>query len=363
MYGEHHLAEWLAALLEPLGTARWIAAHSLASVLAVVMLTYLHIVLGEMVPKSIALQRAERTVLWITPLMRAVQLMLFPLVLLLSEIGNGLLRLVGIRRSRTTHEHYRTSEELAYLVRETVAGGLLRKEPGRVVQELFAFGELKAGDVMVPRVKVRSLALGASQEDLRSVLIGHPHTRYPVHRESIDRIIGMVHVKDLLRCITDGGVLTEDWVRPVPFVPFTIEMRRLLAAMNETRSQLAVVLDEHGGTAGIVTVEDLFEEVVGEFGEDPGAVPEVTWEAPGRLLASGSVRLDRIGEAFGVVVEHEEVDTVGGLVLALLGRPASAGDTVRYQKLLIEVLSSEGRGVRQVRVGRDASQVASTTTH
>lgn len=353
MYGEHHLAEWLAGHLESLGTGRWVAAHTVASILAVGLLTYLHIVLGEMVPKAVALQRAERTALWITPVMRAIQFSLYPLVLLLNGIGNGLLRLAGIHRERGAQEHYRTTEELAYLVRETVAGGLLRKESGRVVQELFEFAELTAGEVMVPRVRVRSLPMGAGREEVRALLTGHPHTRYAVHEGSVDRIVGMVHVKDLLTCLAEGGVLSGQYVRQVPFVPVTIETRELLAAMGQVRSQFAVVLDEHGGTAGIVTVEDLFEEIVGEIGEDPSVPPEQAWEAPGRLLAAGILRLEKVGDAFGVSVLHDEVDTVGGLVLSLLGRPPRVGDRVRYRDLGFEVVTVDGRAVRQARVTRD----------
>jgi CBS domain containing-hemolysin-like protein len=352
MYGEHQLAGWLAGVLERLGPSRWIAAHTLASILAVGVLTYLHIVLGEMVPKSVALQRAERTVLRIAPIMRAIELTLFPLVVALNGVGNGVLRLVGIRRSRVSQEHYRTSQELSYLVRETVAGGLLRKESGRVVQELFAFGELTAGDVMVARVKVRGLPLGAQRDDIREALGEHAHTRYPVYEGSIDRIVGMVHVKDLLRCLTAGGTLTAEYVKPIPFVPATVMMKPLMAAMAQVGSQLAVVLDEHGGTIGILTVEDLFEEIVGEFGENPDSLPSLTWEGPGRLLVAGAVRLEVVGEAFGVALEHHEVDTTGGLVLDLLGRPPRAGDRITYEDFVFEVVSVEGRGVRQARVSR-----------
>ena len=350
MYGEHLLAEWLAVHLERLGTGRWIAAHTLASILAVAVLTYFHIVLGEMVPKSLALQKAERTVLRVAPIMRAVQLSLYPLVVALNGIGIGLLRLIGIRRDASGREHFRRPEELAYLVRETAAGGLLRTESARVVQELFEFGELTAGEVMVPRVRVVGFPLGASVDELGNAMRARSHTRYPVYEGTIDRIVGVVHVKDILRAIVGRTSLPRDAVRPAPFVPASASVDQVLASMAEARSQLAVSLDEHGGTAGILTVEDLFEEVVGEFTEDPDARPEVYRDEQGRLHVLGSVRLEDVGAALGVIVEHEEVDTTGGLILALLGRPPRVGDAVEYRRVRFEVTAVTGRGVQSALV-------------
>jgi CBS domain containing-hemolysin-like protein len=296
----------------------------------------------------VALQRAQRTVLWIVPLIRAIQLAMYPLVFLLNGLGNVLLRLIGIRRDRTTHEHYRTPEELAYLVRETAAGGLLRRESARVVQELLDFGALTAAEVMVPRVHVVGLPLGAGREEIRSALVEQPHTRYPVYDGTLERIVGMIHVKDLLRCLATGKPLAPDQARPVAFIPPTAKTDQVLAAMNQARSQLAVVLDEHGGTGGIITVEDLFEEIVGEFGEDLGGRPELHTDGEGRLHAAGTVRLERLGGKLGVVLEHEEVDTVGGLVLAILGRPPALGDIVVYGGVGLKVVAVEGHGVAEV---------------
>ena len=352
MYGEHLLAEWLAGYFERLGAGRWIAAHSLASVVAITVLTYFHIVVGEMVPKSLALQRAERTVLRIAPVMRVIQLALYPLVIALNGIGNGVLWVIGIRRDSGSAEHFRRPEELAYLIRETADQGLLRRESAKVVQELFDFGELTAGEVMVPRVRVVGLPLGASAGDLRAVVTEASHTRYPVYDETIDRIVGVVHVKNILRALLDGAALTRSSMRPAPFLPATASVDQVLASMAEARSQLVVVLDEHGGTAGILTVEDLFEEVVGEFGEDPDARPELYRDADGRLHVRGDVRLEDIAAELGVELDRNDVGTVGGLVLALLGRPPHRGDQVEYRTVRFEVTAVDGRAVKETVVSR-----------
>lgn len=347
MYGEHVLAQTIAGWLEQLGAGRWIAAHTLAAVISITILTYLHIVVGEMVPKSLALQHAERTALWITPVMRAIQGTLYPLVVSLNGIGNGLLRLFGIHRKAGGAEGLTTAQDLAYIVRESQAGGLLRSDAARVVQELLEFGDLTVREVMVPRVRVVGISLGASIEDIRRTLRAAPHTRYPVYEGTIDKIIGILHVKDLLRELSHDSPVTRERLRPVPFVPEASDMDQLLETLRSTRSQVAVVMDEFGGTAGMITIEDLFEEVVGEFGEDPDGPAKLRRENDGRIRVAGSVRLDELGEALHRLLEHEEVDTVGGLVLTLLGRPPQVEDTVIFDGVLFKVVRVQGHAVAE----------------
>lgn len=352
MYGEHLLAEWLSVKLETLGAGRWVAAHTLGSVIAIAILTYIHIVVGEMVPKSIALAKADRAVLWIAPLMRGFQLLLFPFVVLLNGIGNGTLALFGVRRQEMSAESVRTPDELAYIVRESSAGGLLKKQSATVVQELLEFGDLTAGQVMVPRVRVVGVDVADGAAEVAHVLKTAPHSRYPVIDGDLDHIIGMVHVKDLLRGLAEGETIRGLQARPVPFVPATMTADQVLATMRAQRSQLVVVMDEHGGTAGIVTLEDLIEEVVGELTEDASAPAEIRPRGDGRYVVAGTVRVLDAGAAIGAVVEHPDVESVSGLVLALLGRPAKVGDVVEFEEMRVEVLSLRGRGVREAIVER-----------
>ncbi len=345
MYGEHALAGWLAQHIELAGIGRWVAAHTLATIVAVSVLTYFHIVLGEMVPKSLALQRAERVVLWIAPLVRGVQLATLPLVLLFNGIGNFILRQMGVERRAGSGEYFRTPEEISFVVRESQAGGLLRRESAQVIHELLEFGDLTAGAVMVPRVRVRGISLGASVEQLQATLASAPFTRYPVYRDTLDAVVGMVHVKDLLRCLARRRSLSTEYVRDVPFVPETAVMDEVIAAMRAHRAHMAIVMDEHGGTAGLITLEDLFEEVVGEIGEGVAALPEIVRESATRVHAAGTARVQDVGTALGVVLEHEDVDTVSGLVLTLLGRPAAVNDVVMFQGVEFRVSAVDGRGV------------------
>jgi len=350
MYGEHVLAEWIGHWLVGLGPLREAGAHTLASVLAVALLTYFHIVVGEMIPKSIALQQADKAAVWVTPPVLVVQKILYPLVIGLNALGNAVLRLAGINRYVASGEHYRTPEELQFIVRESQAGGMLRQESADVLQELLEFGDLTAGEVMIPRVRVVGIPAGATADEMLDILRSSPHTRYPVYEGSLDHITGVVHIKDILRRMPNRRALRPSEVREVPYIPETAEMDTVLAAMRRVNSQMAVVMDEHGGTAGVITIEDLFEEVVGEIEEGWVARPEIHRALDGRLLVAGTVRISEVGEELGLVLEHDEVDTVSGLVLSLLDRPPLVGDVVEYDDVRFEVTAVEGHGVSECAV-------------
>jgi CBS domain containing-hemolysin-like protein len=351
MYGEHVLAEWIAHLLAPYDANPWIAAHAMASVIAIAILTYLHIVIGEMVPKALALQSAERTVLYVTPPILLIEAALYPLVRGLNGIGNGLLALIGVRRTQAGTERYHTTEELQFIIEESQEGGLLRGESGKILRELFEFGDLSAGEAMVPRVQVTGIAVGTEADELRAIVRAHPHTRYPVYSGDLDTIVGSLHIKDVLRHIIANRPVNARDARPLPYVPGPLLLDEVLAAMRRHRSQMAVVMDQHGGTAGLLTIEDLFEEVVGEIEEGRKRGPIVKL-ADGRLQVRGTVRLTEAGEALGCTFEHPKVTTISGLVLLLLGRPASVGDAITYHGVRVEVMAVAGRGVREALVER-----------
>jgi CBS domain containing-hemolysin-like protein len=344
MYGEHVLADWIAHWLEPYDANPWVAAHAIASGAAVALLTYLHIVLGEMIPKALALQSAERTVLYVSPVIEALEVAIKPLVVSLNATGNALLRLVGVRRQAVESERYHTPEELEYIVRESQEGGMLRGEAGAILRELFEFGDLTASQAMVPRVRLIGIPVDTELDELRQIVGSNPHTRYPVFRGDLDHIVGSVHIKALLRHMVAGRPVTARDARPLPYLPATTPLDEVLAAMRRHRAQMAVVMDEYGGTAGIVTMEDLFEEVVGDIEEGRGRTP-IARDTAGRLLVRGTVRLKDAGDALGVVLEHPDVQSVSGLVLTQLGRPAAIGDVIVWGDVRIEVTAVSGLGV------------------
>jgi CBS domain containing-hemolysin-like protein len=348
MYGEHELAGWLEPRLHIAAAVRGVTAHAVAGVTAIAGLTCVHVVFGEMLPKTVALQHSEfmaRLLYW--P-MRVALALTFPFVATLSFAAACCLRLLGVRRQATAHESY-TPEELQLIVEESEEGGAIRAESGRLLRELFDFGDLTVGQVMVPRVRVTGIPAGASAHDVRQILLGHRHTRYPVYAGDLDHIVGMLHVKDLLRRLLADEPIEAADVRAIPVVPETAPLDDALATMGRTHAHLAVVIDEHGGTAGVVSLDDLFEEVVGEIDEGATDAPRIVRESADTARVAGTVRLDELGQQFDIDLEHEDVDSVSGLVLARLGRTPVVGDTIEYGRLRLDVTLVSGRGVREVR--------------
>lgn len=348
MYGEHELAHWVERHLPALGGWRVIAPDVVAAVVAVAALAFFHIVIGEMVPKTLAMLRPELLVRLVYWPMRVSLVVLYPFVRLSSGVARSCLKLLGVTRQENVHEQFHTAEELALIVEESAEGGALRAESGRLLRELFEFGDLTAGQAMTPRVRVNGIPLGATPAEVRDLVTAHGHTRYPVFDGDLDHIVGMLHVKDLLRKIVADQPVAQADLRPIPVVPTTTALDDVLALMQRAHAHMAIVIDEHGGAAGIVSLEDLFDEVVGEIDEGAPAAP-LGRQPDGSVRATGTVRVEELGHAFDVDLSHEDVDSVSGLVLARLDRPPVVGDIVEYGRIRLEVTATSGHGVAEVR--------------
>ena len=349
MYGEHSLASWLANVMGSLA-----GAHVIASIVAVAVLAFAHIVVGEMVPKTLALATIDRAALVLTPIVMTIRTALLPLVWILEILGRLVLGMIGIKRVTSHADRSYTQDELRYVLRESQQGGHLWTEAGQLLLRLFEFGNLTAGEAMVPRVRVRAIPIGTTAMNLASLLRSSVHTRYPVYDHDLDHIVGMIHVKDAMRRLKKKKPLQVYHTRPIPYVPLTAPLDRVLAVMGETRTQMAVVMDEHGGTAGIITIEDIFEEVIGQIDETKGDKPEIAKDELGRVRASGLVRVEAVQDILPAPLVHDAAQTLSGLVLSLLGRPPVVGDTVRCGRFTIEVRSILGRGVRECLISETA---------
>jgi CBS domain containing-hemolysin-like protein len=346
IYGEAQLA---TALRPYFGNLSFVGTAALASGVALTIATLAHIVLGEIGPKSVALQHPEgvtRLAYW--P-MRVMLLVFYPFVRGLNGLANLMLRLLGVQRQENTHEQSYTPEELQLIVEESAEEGVIRSESGRLLQELFEFGELTAGQTMMPRVRVIGIPIGAPPAEVRKLLATSRESRYAVFDGDLDHVLGMVHVIDLLRRLLSNEPVTAADVRPMPVVPETAPLDDVLTTMQRAKAHLAVVIDEHGGTAGLISLEDLFEEVVGDIAEGGTETPGLVTLVDGSVRAAGTLRLDELGQHFDLPLEHDEVDSVSGLVLARLGRPPIVGDVVEYGRLRLEVTEVSGLGVREVR--------------
>jgi len=264
MYGEHQMALAIEARVHGWEHS-WLTAHGLASAISLTVLTYLHIVIGEIVPKALALQQPVTMILAIAPVMHAVETALGPLVRLLSGTGHAVLRLAGIAREGESADRHHSAEELQFVIEESERGGLLEGESGQVLRDLFTFGDLTAAHVMVRLAAVTSMIAGTDVQTLREIVKQHPHTRYLVYDGS--RIAGSVHIKTLLRLMRRGGHLSARDARPLPLLPATANLEAVLTSMRAHRTQLAIVTDGTGQPVGMVTMEDLCEEVLGTIDE------------------------------------------------------------------------------------------------
>lgn len=260
MYGEHEIASWLIQLAGQTSffNISEVTAHGIATVSAIVLLSYMHVVIGEMIPKSLALQFTQRAAMIIVPIMLILQTILKPLVFILHGLGNLVLRLIGINREDNIVE-YHTSEELQYIIKESHEEGLIENNSAAVIQDLLAFGELKSEEIMIPRVKIRGIPIGAKYEDLVELVYMTTHTRYPVYEEDLDHIIGMIHIKDILNKIMTKEEIRKDDIRSTHYISGNISLNKAFAIMRKTNVQLLVIVDDYGGTDGIITMEDIFE--------------------------------------------------------------------------------------------------------
>lgn len=351
MYGEPSIANWIYGPIERTFGVSETASHTIGTILAVLVMTYFHVVIGEMIPKALALQAPEGTALGVSQLMRATGVVLYPLVALVNGTGNAVLRLFRIPVSGDAQLY--SSSELLHLVEESSEEGVVSEEEERLIRNILDFGELEARDVMVPRVRVDALPLNASADEVRRLVAEHGHTRFPVHGGDLDDVVGILHIKDFIENDVRGGSLDlRSLVRRVPRVPEVVPVERLLASFKRLHVHMAIVLDEHGGTSGIVTLDDLLQEVVGEVDDEfhPEDPPEVVELGDGAFDVDGGMPIHRFNERFGTDLDSEESTTVAGIVLERLGRIPEAGDEVAVASLALHVTEVEDLAIRRLRV-------------
>ncbi|MEX2540174.1 MAG: hemolysin family protein, partial [Trueperaceae bacterium] len=396
MYGEPSVAAWIHGPIERAFGVSEAASHTIGTVLAVLGLTYFHVVVGEMIPKALALQAPERTAIGVARPMRLTGLIFYPLVALLNAVGAGLLRL--LRVPEASGSRFYSPSELTHLVHESHEEGAVSEEEERLIRNILDFGERQVRQVMVPRLRVEALPLEVPWNEARRLLAEKRYSRYPVFRDDLDGIVGIVHVKDFIeRDLNrngrdayagpvggDGGeggnadepgadgpatdepaagertvgepTATEQGlrslVRRVPKVPEAMSVERLLASFKRLHVHMAIVVDEHGGTSGIVTLDDLLEEVVGEVGSEPERIelPEVEPQGDGSYLVDGNMQLYRFNERFETRLESSESTTVAGFVLERLKRVPRPDDETTANGWLLRVEKLDGLAIRRLLV-------------
>jgi CBS domain containing-hemolysin-like protein len=326
-----------------------IATHGVASAIAFILITILHITLGELVPKAVALVHPEELSRWVAgPLIAFGWLMAWPIALL-NGAATRLLRWAGIAPPGE-HERLHSPEEIRMLVEQSTEGGSLLKEDARLIEGVFEFSEKTAQEVMTPRTQMIALEAGLSIQEAADQVAQARRSRYPVYTESLDEIVGVVHAKDILTALRARPHETlQAIMRPPLFVPGTREVEDVLADMKRLKTHLAVVLDEYGGTAGLVTMEDLLEEIVGPiFDEyDPQDRPAA---GDGAARLDGAMPITEFNARFDAALDDADYTTLGGYVFGQLGRLPRAGDRVTVVPYTFEVIEMDGRRVKSLRL-------------
>jgi CBS domain containing-hemolysin-like protein len=344
----------LARLIEPIfkwlsAPASEIAAHSIAVTIAFTVISVLHIVLGEQVPKAVAIVHPEPVALWVAaPLMVFTWLMAGPTALLNSS-ANLVLRLVRVKVPGT-HERLHSPEEIRMLVEQSEEGGTLGKEDARLIEGVFEFSEKTAQEVMTPRTQMVALERVLTVEDAADIVAQARRSRYPVYGESLDDIVGVVHAKDILTAVRQQpGSTIGSIMRPPLFVPGTREVEDVLADMKRLKVHLAVVLDEYGGTAGLVTMEDLLEEIVGDIFDEYDRLERPTPSPQGAPLIDGSMSISDFNAEHDLQLDDTDYTTIGGYLFGQLGRLPKTGDRIPVGKDAFEIVEMDGRRVKTVR--------------
>ena len=327
-----------------------VASHAFAVTLTFVGIVALQVVFGQLIPKAIALNHPINTSRWV-----AAPLMLFatvtgPLLLLLNRTTTRILRLVGLRQLSEGDEMY-DAQEILTLVERSQESGHFDPQDVQLIKGVLEFTEKAARDVMTPRTEVIALEATLSVEEAAARVAEEGRSRYPVIRESLDDIIGIVHAKQILSNLPSAKYQKmEAIMQDAFFVPGSREIEDLLADMQRLKRHMAIVLDEYGGTAGIVTMEDLIEEIVGEI-EDEYDEPEVELEPSEHATTlQGSMEIDEANERFGFEIDSDHYTTVGGYVFGALGRLPRVGDRISVKNSTLEVIEMDERRVGMLRI-------------
>ncbi len=345
----------LARVIE--GAFRWlpatmatIATHALAVAIAFTIITVLHIILGELVPKAFALLYPEEVSSWLAPpLMAFAWVMALP-IWILNGTANGILRLFRIQRSGE-HDRLHSPEEIRLLVEQSQEAGSLQKQDARLLEGVFEFTEKTAEEVMTPRTEMVALEADLPVGEAADRVAEARRSRYPVFTESLDDIAGVVHAKDILSALRNSPATTVRTImRPPLFVPGTREVEDVLADMKRLKVHLAVVLDEYGGTAGLVTMEDLLEEIVGPIFDEYDRPDYVPPADEGGTVIDGSTSISQFNTEYDAALDDSNYTTVGGLLFGQLGRLPRPGDLVQAGGFDFEIVSMAGRRVERVRV-------------
>jgi len=330
-------------------------SHSLTAGLAFAIITFLHVVVGELAPKSIALQNPDQTSLVVARPTLWSERLFKPFIWALNGTGNALLRLVGMEPA-SGHQLVHSVEELKMLVTESAEGGAVAHQESELLHAIFDFGDLLVRQVMIPRTEILAVEADMPLAEIIPLITESTYTKFPVYDDDLDNILGIFHVKDLLRTIQEA-----DWqkssvrslLREAMYVPETLPISALLRRFRDNHQHIAIILDEFGGTGGLVTLEDLLEEIVGEV-SDPfdKFTPEFETLADGSILIDGLTLIEDVNKSLDLDLNDPAYDTIAGYTLGKMGRIPKVNDSVEFDKVLIQVEAMDGMRIERLKLTR-----------
>jgi CBS domain containing-hemolysin-like protein len=345
----------LAHLLQPVislfpGLPEDGISHSLSAAFAFAVITLLHVVVGELAPKSVALQDPERTALAVAQPTVWIEWIFKPAIWGLNGAGNALLRLLKVKPA-SAHEMVHSVEELKMLVSASAESGVVEPDEQEMLHAVFDFGDTLVRQVMLPRTEIVAVAADASLDDMIAIALRHPYTKFPVYGGDLDEVLGVVHLHDIMRARhTDrtGPTTARALMREALFVPETVPVNTLLQRFRTRRQHIAIVLDEYGGTSGLVTLEDLLEEIVGEVSDEFDEGPAIQPLPDGSFMLDGLTSIEEVNEYFHLDLQDPNYDTIAGFILGRLGRLAQVGDTVTAGSVRLRVEALDGRRIARL---------------
>jgi putative hemolysin len=359
----------LGAVGEPI-VEHWIddplLSTGVAFAIAFTLVTYLHVTLGELVPKAIALTKNETTALWVALPVEGFFLATYPLVWFLQESSNLFTRLFGIEPAPAGVVAH-TEEDIRMIVAQAGQSGVVEEAEQEMLYKVFDFADKEAHEVMVPRPEVVAISVDLPPEECLAAVIDSPFTRYPAYRGSLDEIVGVLHVRDLFSKLYANGignVQIEQLLRKPFLVPETKDLGALLTEFRVQNQHMAIVVDEYGAMQGIVTLEDLLEEIVGEI-EDEYDLPDESVQRidERRIRIDGTFPIDDFNEQFEQEIPDEDYHTVAGFVFGQLGRMAEEGDEIVWDGLRFGVIETEGARIEQLEIEFLSEEEAEPAAH
>lgn len=355
--GEPAIARLLAYFLAPfeLGSA---LLHTISFVIAFSFITLLHVVIGELVPKSIAIAMADKTVLWVARPLHIFWVLFLPLIKTFDFLATVSLKLIGVQAATNESETAFSEEEIKIIASESQKGGVLDEFETEIIRNAVDFSDIVAKEVMTPRKDMICLNKNKSYEENMKIVSEHKHTRFPYIDDSKDSILGMIHIRDLMKNeITEGKKDLDEFVRPMFLVPENVSISKILIRMNKERTHTALVVDEYGGTAGLITMEDIMEEIVGDINDEHDDEDENYKKLADSIFEfNGRCDIETVEELL-IITYPEDLDqvTIGGYVFNLLGRLPVVGDRAEDELCYYEVKRMNGNAIDRVKVVKKIS--------